>query len=279
MRLDPFLVFAAMGALAGPALLARGFRDLRLKRLIQNTPTSRIRSMAMGLVEVNGAISCRSMVAAPFSGRPCACWNVDISVQGRKNTWSVVHRATSGHPFFLSDETGVALVFPFGADCRVHFGVEEVCAGIALPECYSSYLSTLGGVRQYLWRTGTLRFRERILEEGARVYVMGTAVAPATALTVSVGGTTEAEGEEQELAATGTDEWRARRVRRGDRQVAAVIRRGDSEKTFVISQDSERDLTTGLGLMAFARLVGGPLIGLLGLGYWLHEFTAGAIPR
>ena len=269
MRFDQLSMFAAMGAIAGPFLLAGGFRDLRLKRLIQNTPTSRIRSIAMGLSEVNGVIGCRSMVSAPFSGRPCACWNVDISIQGRKNTWTVVHRATSGHPFFLYDETGVALVFPYGADCRVRFAMEEVCAGVALPECYASYLSALGP-RQYLWRLGMLRFRERVLEEGARVYVMGTATAPAMALTVSEG---------EAMAATGTDDWRASRVRGGDRQVAAVIRRGDSEKTFVISQDSERDLTTGLGLKAFVKLVGGPAIGLLGLGYWLQALSTGAILR
>ena len=152
MRVDQISLLAAFGAVAGPAFFVGGFRDLRLKRLIQNTPTSRIRSAAMGLVEVNGVVECRSTVAAPFSGRPCACWNVDISVQGKgKNSWSVVHRATSGHPFFLRDETGVALVYPYGADCRVHFGVEEVCSGIALPECYASYMSGLGAQR-YLWR-------------------------------------------------------------------------------------------------------------------------------
>jgi E3 ubiquitin ligase len=267
MRPDQVSVLAALGAVAGPVLFAGGFRDLRLKRLIQNTPTSRIRSAAMGLVEVNGVIGCRSTVSAPFSGRACAVWNVDIAIQGRKNSWNIVHRAISGHPFFLRDETGVALVYPHDADCRVHFGVEEVCAGVALPECYASYLSTLGP-RQYLWRLGMLRFRERVLEEGARVYVMGTATPPAVALTVSEG---------EEMAATGTDAWRASRVRGGDSQVSAVIRRGDSEKTFVISQDSERDLTTTLGLKAFARLVGGPLIGLLGIGYWLYAFASRAV--
>jgi hypothetical protein len=277
MDFDRNWIFATLALAGGPALFAGGFRDFRLKRLIENTPTARIRSMAMGLAEVNGVIECRSMVTAPFSGRPCACWNVDISVQGRKHQWSVVHRATSGQPFFLRDETGVALVYPRGADCRVNFGAEEVCHGLALPDCYASYVATLGP-RRHLWRFAMLRFRERVLEEGARVYVMGTATAPATALTVSV-GETMAAATDDELAATGTDEWRARRVRSGDRQVAAVIRRGDSEKTFIISQDSERDLTTGLGLKAFARLVGGPLIGLLGLGYWLHALAPGAFPR
>jgi len=265
MRVDQISLLAAFGAVAGPAFFAGGFRDLRLKRLIQNTPTSRIRSAAMGLVEVNGVVECRSTVAAPFSGRPCACWNVDISVQGKgKNSWSVVHRATSGHPFFLRDETGVALVYPYGADCRVHFGVEEVCSGIALPECYASYMSGLGAQR-YLWRLGMLRFRERLLEEGSRVYVMGTATPPAVALTVSEG---------EELAATGTEGWRAARVRGGDQQVAAVIRRGDSEKTFIISQDSERDLAAGLGLSVVIKLVAGPVIGLLGLGYWLSVLAS-----
>jgi hypothetical protein len=265
--IDHFSVLAAVGAIAGPALLAGGFKDLRLKRLIQNTPTSRIRSAAMGLVEVNGVIECRSLVSAPFTGRLCAAWNVDISIQGRQKTWSVVHRATSGHPFFLRDDTGVALVFPHGADCRVHFGVEETCPGIALPECYASYVGTLGAQR-HLWRLSMLRFRERVLEEGQRVYVMGTATPPATALVVS-----EGEG----MAATGTGEWRAARVRGGDQQVAAVIRRGESEKTFIISQDSERDLTTGLGLQVFCKLVGGPLIGLLGLGYWIYAIASGAV--
>jgi len=277
MTFDSGLVLAPLAALGGASLFLAGFRDLRVKRLIENTPTSRIRSVAMGLAEVNGVIGCRSMVSAPFSGRPCACWNVDISIQGRRNTWRIVHRATSGHPFFLHDDTGVALILPYGADCRVHFGVEEVCAGIALPECYSNYVDTLG-VRRYLWRFGVLRFRERVLEEGSRVYVMGTATAPAMALTVSE-GVGMASAESEELAATGTDAWRARRVQSGDRQVTAVIRRGDSERTFVISQDSERDLTTGLALKAFAKLAGGPVIGLLGLGYWLHAFGAGAIHR
>jgi hypothetical protein len=126
------------------------------------------------------------------------------------------------------------------------------------------------GAQRYLWRLGMLRFRERLLEEGSRVYVMGTATPPAVALTVSEG---------EAMAATGTDEWRATRVRGGDNQVSAVFRRGDHEKTFVISQDSERVLTTGLGLTAFARLVGGPLIGLLGLGYWLYALATGAVQR
>lgn len=275
MRLDQYSVLATLAVTGGPALFVSGFRDFRLKRLIQNTPTSRIRSMAMGLVEVNGAIECRSMVSAPFSGRACAVWNVDVSVRSRRNHWSVVHRATSGQPFFLRDETGIALVYPRGADCKVNFATEEVCAGIALPDVYAQYLAMLGP-RQYLWRLGMLRFRERVLEEGARVYVLGTAAPHAQAYTVSVSDEASVSAED-ELEATGTDEWRGRRVRARDREVAALIRRGEHEKTFVISQDSERTLTTGLGLKAVAKLIGGPLVTLLGLGYWLQAISSGGV--
>lgn len=271
MDLDRNWIFAALALGGGPALFAGGFRDFRLKRLIENTPTARIRSMAMGLAEVNGQIECRSMVTAPFSGRACACWNVDISVQGRKHHWTVVHRATSGQPFFLRDETGVALVYPRGADCRVHFAVEEVCQGLVPPEPYASYLATLGA-RRHLWRFAMLRFRERILEEGAQVYVMGTATPAAQSFTVSEGEDMVVAAEDA-LAATGTDEWRARRVRARGQHVSAVMRAGEHEKTFVISQDSERTLTIGLGLKAVAKLVGGPLITLMGLGYWLHALS------
>ena len=259
MTIDHFSAFAALAAIGGPGIFVSGIRDFRLKQLIENTPTSRIRSMAMGLAEVNGVIEARSLVTAPFSGRSCAAWNVDVSVQGRKNAWTVVHRATSGHPFFLRDETGVALVYPQGAAVHLNFAVEETCGGLLLPEPYAGYLATLGP-RRFLWRFGLLRFRERILEAGARVYVMGSATPPPHSVTVSM-------GEE------------ARRVRSVDTEVAAVIRRGENNRTFVISQAPERSLTLGLGIKAFLKLVGGPLATLFGLGYWLLAFQSRAILR
>ena len=73
-------ILATISLCAGPILFLRSFHTFRLKRLIQNTPTMRIRSMAMGLVEINGAITAKSVSSAPFSGRPCAFWEVDVAV-------------------------------------------------------------------------------------------------------------------------------------------------------------------------------------------------------
>ncbi|MGH8735165.1 MAG: hypothetical protein ACREVB_15895, partial [Burkholderiales bacterium] len=52
-------------------------------------------------------------------------------------------------------------------------------------------------------------------------------------------------------------------------EVAGVIRRGDNERVFLISQDSERELTLTLGLSAWAQMIAGPALTVFGLGYWL----------
>jgi hypothetical protein len=254
----PILATLALGA--GPVLFWRSFRDLRTRQLIRNTPTARIRSMPMGLVEITGETSPRSELSAPFSGRPCAYWEVDIATRARRNAWTVVHREASGHPFFIRDETGVALIYPRGAKVRLGFQLEEECLGISLPDVYARYLDSRRLVASPLWRLGIMRFRERTLEAGQRVYVLGTALPRPRSVAVSM---------DDELEATGTEGYRARRLRTLDDQVEAVIRRGVHERTYIISQQSERELTMQLGLRAMGQLVGGPALTLLGLGGWL----------
>ena len=263
-------LFSSLALIAGPILFLRSFRDFRTQQLIRNTPTARIRSMSMGMVEVEGSVLPRSVLTAPFSGKPCAYWEVDISTEGRRNQYHVVHRNHSGHPFFLQDETGVALVMPFGADTRINFGVEEECAGLSLPECYARYMRDENLALRDFWQLSAMRFRERILEEGQRVFVLGTAMPRGRAQTVSEG---------EVLEATGTDDPQAHRVRELGEQVAAVVRKGENQPTFIISQQSERDVATLLSLRVFAELTGGPLLTLFGLAYWIYAVSAGYGPH
>lgn len=258
-------IYAGIASVAGPVLFLRGFRDFRVRRLIQNTPTARIRSMPMGLVELSGSAEARSALAAPFSGRPCAFWEVDVSTRTRRNGWTVVHRNASGHPFYLRDDTGLALVYPHGATCRMNAGVEEECLGISLPECYARYLAEQHLALRGLWRAGVLRFRERLIESGQPLYVLGTATPRAHAIAIS-----EGEG----FAATGTDDARATSLRALDDRVVGVVRRGETERTFILSEQSERDLTLTLGLRSGAEMIGGPILALLGLGWWLMTLSA-----
>ena len=207
--------------------------------------------------------------AAPFSGRPCVYWEVDVATRA-KNSWHVVHREASGSPFYLRDETGLALVHPAEATVRIGFQLEEQCAGVSLPEVYARYLHDRRPVAGALWRVGSLRFRERVLEAGQQVYVLGTAMPRPQSVAIST---------DEDLEMTGTDGWRARRLQHLDPEVRAVVRRGENERTYIISQQSERDLTMQLGLEAAAGLVVGPALALLGLGYWLLALGGGRWPR
>jgi|KBSSwiStaDraftv2_1062776.scaffolds.fasta_scaffold279456_2 hypothetical protein len=260
-------IMAAVALVTGPVLFWRGFRHIRVCRLIENTPTARIRSMAMGLVELNGKVEARSDLIAPFSGKRCAHWQVQIAVRGkRKGSWTVVHRNHSGNPFFLQDDTGIAMVFPEGSDCRIRFGTDEECSGFNLPEVYADYVRENPGALNALNRYGWLRFRERTLEDGMQVYILGTATPRSRAIVVSEG---------EALAATGTDDLGGRQRNERDHAASAVVRQGENESTFIISQESERDIVFGLKTKAVAMIWGGPLLGLLGLAYWLYVLVMG----
>lgn len=270
-------LFALGLSLAGPAAMVLGFRALRIKRLLDDTPTSRIRSMAMGVVELNGQVAERSRVAAPFSGRPCAYWEIEIQTRSanRRNnslrSWSTVHRNRSGHPFFVRDASGVALVYPQGADVKMPFGVDEETHGFGVPDLYQQYMEAQGLGMRHLWALGPMRFRERVLEEGANVFVFGRAFPRSRALAVSQ--------DEDELAATGTDGGAATRLREMDAQVSGVIRRGENDPAFVVSQRSEKTMAFEYGLRAFGGLVGGPVLALFGVWCLLELAKSGQLFR
>jgi hypothetical protein len=262
----------------GLFVFAIGFRMLRAQRLLEDTPTSRIGSMAMGFVEVQGSIAPRSRVVAPFSGRPCAYWEVEISTRsenerksGGLRQWTPVHIERSGHPFFLQDESGVALVFPQGADVRAPWTAEEETMGFGVPEMYMDYMKEKNLHMRALWAVGPMRFRERVLENGLAMYVIGRAHPKAMAQSIS--------DDEVSMAATGTDGRSVSTARTLDQRTNAVIRKADGDALFVISGQSEKQMASEFGLKAFAALVGGPLLTLGGAWFLMLLVQSGQFFR
>lgn len=256
------LGFGALLAGAGPWAFWHGFKALRVQQLIRNTPTARVRSMAIGLVEVNGTVTPRSRTIAPFSSRPCVWWGVEVQTLSSKSksgsrSWHTVHRAASGRPFYLRDESGVALVYPEGADCKVGYDVQEQTGGLGVPQMYMDFMESRGLGMRHLWAMGPMRFRERRLEEGQGLYVLGRAFPKSVARSVSF--------DEEALEATGTDSYGATHVRTLDEEVCAVIRRGPRDPAFILSTNSERNETLLYGLRALGGLVGGPLLTIFGV--------------
>lgn len=267
-------VIPLVALIAGPWAFVAGFRALRIKRLIESTPTSNLRSVAMGLVEVQGAAGVRSRNEAPFSGVSCAYWEIEIQTRSSQSRngqiWQTVHRDRSGHPFYLRDATGVALVYPQGALCRTRFAIDQQTQGPGVPEPYASYLAHCGRPMARLWAFGPMRFRELRLDDGQAAFVLGHATPPPRAVEVNLS--------DDALAATGTDAVGASRVQEGDAHLSAVIRRGSGDPVFIISEQSEKSMTLEYGLKAFAGAIGGPLITLFGVWCAIQLFAPHASP-
>jgi hypothetical protein len=245
----------------GTFAFAQGFRALRVQRLITDTPTTKVRSIAMGLVEVEGTVRARSQVVAPFTSRSCAWWEVELQTLSESNKglnrWSTVYKEQSGNPFYLADSTGTALVYPQGADMRVGDVVMEETHGLGVPEPYASFMAGRQLGMRHIWSMGAMRFRERVVDEGCAVFVLGRANPKPHAVDVSM--------DEDALQATGTDALRAQHVRTHDGECCAVIRRGKDDVAFLISERSEKSVSTEYGFKALGGLVGGPLLALFGV--------------
>lgn len=111
-----------LAALAGFYYFARNWKRLRL---IEDTPTARLRSAHQGYVELTGKAqgSGDQPIYAPLSNHPCLWYHSQIDQQetftenGRSQTrWNVVYRNISDHRFKLTDADNSCYVDPRGAE-------------------------------------------------------------------------------------------------------------------------------------------------------------------
>lgn len=112
----------------GVAVVAGGaaaLRSLKIARLIEDTPTSRVRSAAQGYVELagSGLALPGTHNPAPLTQRPCVWWRYRISKRTERGTgnsrregWQTIASGTSSLPFLLDDGTGQCIVQPDGAE-------------------------------------------------------------------------------------------------------------------------------------------------------------------
>jgi hypothetical protein len=168
-----WLLTLAVAVVAGGVA---ALRSLKLARLIEDTPTSRIRSAAQGYVELEGRVSplAGAQNVAPLTQRPCVWWRYRIakkvesgSTKHRRGSWQTVASGRSSVPFVLDDGTGECIVKTDGAE-------------IIVTESTTWYGSTpwptsapgadsrawLGGGRDY-------RYHEERIYEHERVYALG----------------------------------------------------------------------------------------------------------
>ncbi|HVO79736.1 MAG TPA: GIDE domain-containing protein [Terriglobales bacterium] len=171
-------IYSTIGAAAGVYLFYRGFRLLQRKRLIMDTPSSKIRSASMGLVELNGLATGPHTMTAPITQVPCyysrsMAWQ--WQQRGKSSEWVKVADESLHLPFYLDDNTGRVLVDPQGAEMEIHRDFHQ--------EYGTSLFSTTSDVPQnifnFLARHGVstdkkLKIEEYCIKPKNALFILGT---------------------------------------------------------------------------------------------------------
>ncbi|MBP7712811.1 MAG: hypothetical protein KA217_10195 [Gammaproteobacteria bacterium] len=167
------LLFALLVAGISLWALFAAFRALKRARVVEDVPTSRLRSAAQGYVELSGTAELLpgTPVLSPLSGRACAWYRYRVDVRERDSRsgsreWRMVENGVSDALFRLVDETGECVVDPDGADVtpalnQTWYGIERVPGG---PPPRESALSLF---------SGRYRYREELIRPGDPLHAVG----------------------------------------------------------------------------------------------------------
>ncbi len=228
---DHLFFYLAAGALGGLGLCVYGWILRQRKRLIESIPTSTIRSLALGLVEIEGLTQPdEELLSSPFSGVPCVFYSYAVEEHvgsGKHARWETVAKGTSEQPFFVRDTTGRVLVVPLSAELILPD--ERTYRNDWLGKLPPTALAGLNrlGVSTNRWiGNKTLRCRETFIQPEEWVYVLGTA---------------QEQPGAKELV-----------------ENSARLYIGSSrDHEFIISDRSEKDLLSRLGWQVLAYGIGG----------------------
>ena len=272
-----------------------GFMRFRRKRLIENIPTSTIRGMAMGLVELIGKAVKQIDLVSPFTNLECVYYKYRIERyqrSGRSSRWVTIASGDSSFaPFFLDDGSGRVLVSPQGAEMILSADYEFTTGlGKALPGALIQFMERSNISYRNIFGYDSLRFTEWHLLPGDTVYVMGAAMkspdfrnrhnekVEARLLELKQNPVKITEADLDKNGEISMEEWnRAKdRIERETLEEIArspqqselddvVVARGETEKIFIISDRSEKDLTLSLTVQSFAGIFGGTVVALAGI--------------
>jgi hypothetical protein len=171
-------LWPVLGAAAGVYLFYRGFQLLQRKRLIMNTPSSKIRSAAMGLVEVSGLATGPYTLTAPITGVPCYHYRTMVwqwKQRGKNSAWVKEADESLHVPFYLDDGTARVLVNPQGAELDIHRDFKEEFSH----SLFSSSLEIPGNVTGFLMAHGVdtsakVKIEEYCIKPKNALFILGT---------------------------------------------------------------------------------------------------------
>jgi hypothetical protein len=173
-----FVAYCVVGICAGIYLFVRGFRLIQRRRLILDTPVSKIRSAALGMVELSGLAVGPYTVSAPITGRTCYFFRTlawEWKREGRSTKWVKVACESMHVPFFVDDNTGKLMVDPRGAELDLHCDFkEQFCDSLftLTPEAPANVRDFLS--RHGISTTNKIKVEEFCIKPKNALFLLGT---------------------------------------------------------------------------------------------------------
>jgi hypothetical protein len=282
----------------GIILFIVGFVKYREYRVLADTPQIPVRSVSMGLSHVAGTSTGGQPLTSPLTQVPCYYYEVKVEKKVKRDnneTWEQTHKERAEIPFYIQDETGKILVNPQNAEYNLptafwgelrppallSFGnaPRKVDPSLGVPAPTDEHL------RNYL--NGSFSQARAAIQgsniPGAKVLDKGLAIAQKMQMMgVSIG----ADGISMNF---GNDTYRFTEfclpagrsthvlgsctenpnpADEGDRN---LLKRGENEKTFLISTKSEEKLESSLRLQFIVLVLIGAALILGGAAVGLHS--------
>ncbi len=165
-------------SLAGISLFIKGLIDLKIKRVIENISTSKIRSIAIGLVEIKGSAFAKKYFTSPLLKSKCVYY--DTKIQEYKYTkksgrYVTINSLTNGKYFYVKDDTGKVMIDSKYALIDVstkhtYYTKDKIDNKVKtlLKEQNIDYKNFLGSNKN-------IRVIETLITAGQQIYVFGTA--------------------------------------------------------------------------------------------------------
>lgn len=293
--------YAAFGFFFGIWSFFWGFKRLRRKRLIENIPTSTVRGLAMGLVEVKGKAKPTTALQSPLTKTKCVLYQYLIEEyrrSGKSGHWVKIASGNSFYcPFWLDDGTGKIMVLPSGTEIICPHDFRFVTGlGKTLPSNLIDFLDA-NAIRYRNWiGHRQLRFTEWYICEDEEVYVLGTAkkkegagISYKEKLTRRLGELKSSPEKMKDVdlnkdGKISIEEW-DRVVKKLEQEALeevikststenaadVIIGKGDVETMFMISDRSEKELVGRLWWESLLGIYGGAGLSLACLAYLLFR--------
>lgn len=289
----PFIFLLIIGV----RFYLKSFASLRRKRLVEDLPTSTVRGLAMGIVELVGRAKTRKNVnlKSPFSQTDCVFYHYKVEriIEGKsvREPVTIAEGDSSHCSFYLDDGTGGVQVLPEGAQLILPASfTRQVRSNRDLSVGMKEFIP-----RGTIWGFGEpIRFTEWCIKPEQTIYVLGKALKspqlieehnkelarrlkelkdnPAEMSEIDLDKDGQISAYEWNLALAKIEQeviQQQLQAQQSDELADVVVARADEENLFIISDHSQKETIKNLARKTMGIFIG-IVLGTLALPLLLY---------